>query len=164
MKLKVRSKIIAGIQVAGSAFALVTALVGTAAISDNPDVEINALALLAYLVVLALSIAALVFGILFWTGKRIGYLGSVAIHALQVPFFVTQAMTYKVAFGIGIFLNVIGPEKLVDLRFGGTAVVWLFSEPIPFVFSVNLYALFALMYLVRDSMLSETLRQTAPKP
>jgi hypothetical protein len=54
------------------------------------------------------------------------------------------------AFGIGVFLKVIGSIKLVSLNLGAPTILVVAPEPQGTIIAVNLYAIFALMYLVRD--------------
>ena len=105
-------------------------------------------------VIVAIQIAGSAFGfasgLLFWAGKSIGYFGSIVTHALQIPMIMTTAFAYKLAFGIGLFLKVIGPNELVSLNLGAPTILVVAPEPQGTIIAVNLYAIFALMYLVRD--------------
>ena len=89
-------------------------------------------------------------GLLYWAGKTAGFYGSIAAHALQIPMIFTTALAYKMAFGISVFLKVIGPTKLVELNFGVSTILVVVPGQQSAVVAVNLYALFAMMYLIRD--------------
>lgn len=144
MNLNRRSQVIVAIQIAGSAYAAITLL------TVFPGLGADGITWLFYSILLAVSVFGFVSGLLYWAGKKAGYYGSIAAHALQIPMVITTALAYKLAFGFGVFLKIIGPIKLVELKFGASIVLIVLPEQQSAVVAVNLYALFALMYLVRD--------------
>jgi hypothetical protein len=97
-----------------------------------------------------MPVIGFVSGLLYWAGKTAGFYGSVATHVLQIPMIFTTALAYKLAFGIGVFLKIIGPIKLVELKLGASTILVVVPEQQSAIVAVNLYALFALMYLIRD--------------
>lgn len=150
MNLNTRSQVIVAIQIAGSAYAAITLL--TILPGSNDD----GITWMFHCILITVSVVGFVSGLMYWAGKIAGYYGSIVAHALQIPMIITSALSYKLALGIGIFLKVIGPTKLVDVQFGASAILATMAERQTAIVAVNLYALFALMYLVRD-------RKTASK-
>ncbi len=144
MNLNTRQRVIVVIQIAGSAYGLIILL------TAFPGFDSAGINLSIYSVLLAVSAFGFASGLLFWAGKSIGYFGSIVTHALQIPMIMTTAFAYKLAFGIGIFLKVIGPINLVNLNLGAPTILAVVPEPQGTIIAVNLYAMFALMYLVRD--------------
>ncbi len=145
MILNKRMRVIVAIQIAGAAYAVFTLL------SAIPEFDISGITLLLYSILLAVSVLGVASGLFFWMGKTAGYYGSVVTHALQIPMMVTTAMAYKLAFGIGAFLKIIGPIKLVGLKLGASTILIVLPAQQGTIIAVNLYALFALVYLIRDS-------------
>jgi hypothetical protein len=144
MNLNTRQRVIVVIQIAGSAYGLIILL------TAFPGFDSSGINLSIYSVLLAVSAFGFASGLLFWAGKSIGYFGSIVTHALQIPMIMTTAFAYKLAFGIGVFLKVIGPIKLVSLNLGAPTILVVAPESQGTIIAVNLYAIFALMYLVRD--------------
>jgi len=144
MHLNRRSQAIIAIQIGGSAIAVITLL------TVFPSLNAGGVAWLLYSILFAIPVIGFVSGLLYWAGKAAGFYGSVATHALQIPVFLTTVLAYKLAFGIGVFLKIIGPIKLVELKLGASTILVVLPEQQGAVVAVNLYALFALMYLIRD--------------
>ena len=144
MTLNRRSKVIVAIQIVGSVYAIILLLV------DFPGVDIEWITWLLYSVSLVVPGLGIVSGLLYWAGKTAGLYGSIAAHALQIPMIFTTALAYKMAFGISVFLKVIGPTKLVELNFGVSTILDVLPGQQSAIVAVNLYALFAMMYLIRD--------------
>jgi hypothetical protein len=144
MNLNKRQRVIVAIQIAGSAYGLIILL------TSFPGFDSGGIKLSFYSVLLVVSAFGFASGLLFWAGKSIGYFGSIVTHALQIPMIMTTAFAYKLAFGIGVFLKVIGPIKLVSLNLGAPTILVVAPELQGTIIAVNLYAIFALMYLVRD--------------
>ena len=144
MALNIRLRIIVAIQIAGSAYVAIKFLIASPGLGDG------ALVLLMYGSVLAISAFGLVSGLMIWAGKPFGYLGSVATHAIQIPMILTGPLAYQLSFGIGVFLNVLGPFNLVTVQFGGAAIFVLAPAQQGAALAINLYAVLALMYLIRD--------------
>ena len=144
MSLNTRLRVIVAIQIAGSAYAAITLLIAF------PGSDSGTITLLLYSVLLAVSVFGFVSGLLFWAGKNAGYFGSIATHALQIPMVVTTALAYRLCFGIGIFLQIIDPGNLFGLTFGASTILAVEPQQQGAVVAVNLYALVALVYLIRD--------------
>jgi len=144
MTLNRRSKVIVAIQIAGSAYAAIIFL------ADFPGFDIGWTTWLLYSVTLAVPVFGIASGFLYWAGKTAGFYGSIAAHALQIPMIFTTVLAYKMAFGISVFLKIIGPTKLVELNFGVSTILVVVPGQQGAVVAVNLYALFAMMYLIRD--------------
>ena len=144
MTLNSRSKVIVAIQVAGSVYATILLL------ADPPEFDIEWITWLLYSVSLTVPVLGITSGLLYWAGKTAGFYGSIAAHALQIPMIFTTALAYKMTFGVSVFLKVIGPTKLVELNFGVSTILVVVPGQQSAVVAVNLYALFAMMYLIRD--------------
>lgn len=144
MTLNRRSQIIVAIQIAGSAIAAITLL------TIFPGFDAGGIAWLLYSIQFAIPLIGFVSGLLYWAGMTAGFYGSIAVHALQIPIIFTTALAYKLAFGIGVFLKITGPIKLVELKIGASTILVVMPEQKSAVVAVNLYALFALVYLIRD--------------
>ena len=144
MSLNRRSKVIVAIQIVGSVYATILLL------ADFPGFDIGWITWLFYNVSLAVPALGIASGLLYWAGKTAGFYGSIAAHALQIPMIFTTALAYKMAFGISVFLKVIGPTKLVELNFGVSTILVAVPGQQSAVVAANLYALFAMMYLIRD--------------
>ena len=144
MTLNRRSQIIIVIQIAGSAIAAITLL------TIFPRFDAGGITWLLYSILFAMPLTGFVSGLLYWAGKTAGFYGSIAVHALQIPVIFTTALAYKLAFGIGVFLKIFGPIKLVELKFGASTILVVVPEQGSTVVAVNLYALFALLYLIKD--------------
>lgn len=139
-----RTQVIVAIQIAGSAYAAITLL------TISPGFDAGWIAWLLYIILLAVQGFVIASGLLYWAGKTAGYYGSIIAHALQIPMFFTTAFAYKLAFGIGVFVKIIGPIKLVEVKLGASTILVAVPGQQSAVVAVNLYALFALMYLMRD--------------
>lgn len=144
MTLNKRSKVIVAIQIAGSVYATILLLV------DFPGFDIGWITWLLYSISLAVPVFGIASGLVYWAGKTAGFYGSVAAHVLQIPMIFTTALAYKMAFGMSVFLRVIGPIKLVEINLGVSTILVVEPGQQSAVLAVNLYALFAMMYLIRD--------------
>ena len=144
MALNRRSKVIVAIQIAGSVYATILLL------ADFSGFDIGWITWLLYSVSLAVPVLGITSGLLYWAGKTAGFYGSIAAHALQIPMIFSTVLAYKMAFGISVFLKVIGPTKLVELNFGASTILVVVPGQQSAVVAVNLYAIFAMMYLIRD--------------
>jgi hypothetical protein len=138
MTLNKRQRVIVGIQIAGSAYSLI--ILGL----DSGGINFW-----IYSFLLALSAFGLASGLLAWAGNDIGYFGSIVTHVLQIPMIVTTAFAYKLVFGIGVFLKIVGPMELVSLNVGAPTNLVVSPEQQGTIVAVNLYAIFALAYLIR---------------
>ena len=144
MSLNTRTRVIVAIQIAGSAYATINLLIAF------PGFDSGTITLLPYSVPLAASVFGFASGLLFWAGKTVGYFGSIATHALQIPMIVTTVLSYRLSLGIGVFLQIIDPGSLFGLTFGASTILAIMPQQHGTVVAVNLYALSALVYLIRD--------------
>ena len=138
------SKVIIAIQIVGSVYAIILLF------ANFPGFDNGWIAGLLYSIPLPLPVLGIAAGLLYWTGKNSGFYGSIAAHAFQIPMIFTTALAYKIAFGISVFLKVNGPINLVELNFGVSTTLVVLPGQQSTVVAVNLYALFAMMYLIRD--------------
>lgn len=144
MSLSNGSKAIIALQVAGAAYAVTTLLFAF------PGFDFGGVTLFFFGILVAVSAFGFVSGLLFWSGKTAGYYGSIATHALQFPMLISSVLNYKLVFGVGVFLKVVGPIKLVGLNVGASTILIVAPGEQAITLAVNLYALFALAYLIRD--------------
>ncbi len=143
LSLNTPAKIIAGIQILGSALGAVLVVTMFPGFSAGP------ITAFLFLLMLGIAIFTLVFGLMLVSGRRAGLTGSLIAHALQVPSIMISAGAYQMAFGIGLFVGVTNGELSINFSFGSQTVLLLLAELPDVLLAVNLYALFALHILLR---------------
>jgi hypothetical protein len=144
MNLNRRSQVIVAIQITGSAYAAITLL------TTIPGSDVGRMTWFLYSILLTIPVFSFASGLLYWAGRTAGYYGSVAAHVLQLPMIFTTVLAYKLVFGIGVFLRIIDLAELVELTFGASTILLVAPQQQSTIVAINLYALFALMYLIRD--------------
>jgi len=99
----------------------------------------------------AVTVLALVAGILLWKERRLGFALSVLVQALQIPIFTSAIFEIQLMFGVGIwpYAAMDGQFKLgMDINFGAEEDLGWRPEA-PFSFGVNLVAVYFLYVLLR---------------
>ena len=144
MNLNRRSQVIVAIQITGSAYAAITLL------TVIPGSDASWMTWFLYSILLTIPVFSFASGLMYWAGSTAGYYGSVIAHLFQLPMIFTTSLAYKMAFGIGVFLRIIDLTELAELTFGASTILLVTPLQQSTIVAVNLYALFALIYLIRD--------------
>ncbi len=144
MELSVGSRVIAGIQIAGAAFGAFTLLT----IVPNFNASMPNLGLFGILFLLC--VVGFASGVMLLMGKVAGYIGSLVMHALQIPIVLSSAIAYKLVFGFGVFFGIVGPPQAVEFKLGAATILVLLPGEQPFGLALNAYAIIALTYLIQQ--------------
>ena len=106
---------------------------------------------------LAFFVFAFFAGIWLWNGEPRGYRSSVVVQLAQIPVIVSPVLTYKFMFGLGLTLTTLGGDIHANFVFGGKSFLILMGEEVPIEYGVNVWALIALTYLIRQRAASNIL-------
>ncbi|MFQ5607282.1 MAG: haloacid dehalogenase type II [Candidatus Zixiibacteriota bacterium] len=135
----VRLKIIAVLQIAGGVTGMVWAVL---ALGNEP----LTLLLTAIYAPFPLAVYA---GYELWKGTGRGYWLSMVLQALQLVTLSSTAVTFQFFVGLAPYLVIGDSTSLIDIEFGGASYLAISIPPAVSGFSINFFAVWAFVHLLR---------------
>lgn len=89
-------------------------------------------------------------GVRLWRGEPKGWKWATILFALQVPILTVPGLSYEFFTGLAVKIVGGGPELNFAFNFGANANFYLSTETTGLLYGVNVVAILALIYLLRN--------------